>query len=132
MLESSESILYIFNCFLFIYNFYFIDRSPLLMCASENIVSEVAVNEEIISTLLEGGPRCVPPDQLQKYESEKTKKLTRTPSATTLCRAMWRVAKGKKLEVTMKILKTENYKDTKEFLELAGKCGQLRSGALVR
>jgi len=43
-----------------------------------------------------------------------------------------RVAKGKKLEVAMKILKTENYKDTKEFLELAGKWGQLRSGALVR
>lgn len=95
-------------------------------------MSEVAVNEEIITTLLEGGPRCVPPDQLQEYETENIENSTHIQSATTLCRAMWRVAKGKKLEVAMKILKTENYKDTKEFLELAGKWGQLRSGALVR
>lgn len=96
--------------------------------------NEVAADEEIITSLLESGPRCVPRDQLQIYKvfSKSSESLNVQPPATRLHRAMWRVTKGKKLEVAIKILKEEEWCSTKEFLELAGKWGQLRSGALVR
>ncbi|XP_015589166.1 tyrosine-protein kinase hopscotch isoform X2 [Cephus cinctus] len=112
------------------------DKSPLLICAVEGIGNDVTVDEEIISALLEGGPRCIPPQQLQVYKALPFPKSVesieaRTPS-TTLYRAMWRVAKGKKLEAAIKVLKDDEVRCTKEFLELAGKWGQLRSSALVR
>ncbi|KAF7385653.1 hypothetical protein HZH66_011495 [Vespula vulgaris] len=110
------------------------DKSPLLICAPENVGNEVAADEEIIASLLESGPRCVPRDQLQIYKvfSKSSESLNVQQPATRLHRAMWRVTKGKKLEVAIKILKEEEWCSTKEFLELAGKWGQLRSGALVR
>ncbi|EZA58280.1 hypothetical protein DMN91_006513 [Ooceraea biroi] len=112
------------------------DKSPLLICASENIASEVAADEKLIATLLEGGPRCVPPNQLQIYKAFQSSKsdenLTCAKSATRMHRAMWRVAKGKKLEIAIKLLKSEESKHTKEFLTLTGKWSQLRSSALVR
>ncbi|KAK2578134.1 hypothetical protein KPH14_012606 [Odynerus spinipes] len=110
------------------------DKSPLLICAPENVGNDVAADEEIITSLLESGPRCVPRDQLQIYKafSRSSETLNVQSSATRLHRAMWRVTKGKKLEVAIKILKEEEWYSTKEFLELAGKWGQLQSGALVR
>lgn len=119
---------------LYIENAYFLDKSKLLLCASENIVNEVAADEEIITTLVQGGPRCVPWNELQVYKAiaKSDEDLTCTTTMTSLHRAIWRVAKGKKLEVMMKILKTEENNYTKEFLELVGKWSQLRSGALVR
>ncbi|XP_034184944.2 tyrosine-protein kinase hopscotch isoform X1 [Osmia lignaria lignaria] len=109
------------------------DKSPLLLCAPESAVSEVAADEEIVASVLETGPRCVPQNQLEIYKPFL--KITRNHhySPTVLHRAIWRLTKGKKLEVALKILKQEeesNY--TKEFLELAGKWSQLRSGTLVR
>jgi len=108
--------------------------SPLLICASETIVNEVAADEGIIASLLEGGPRCVPRDQLQIYKefAKNEKNLICIISPTMMHRAMWRVVKGKKLEVALKVLKSDESKHTKEFLELTDKWGQLRSGALVR
>ncbi|KAG5323108.1 JAK kinase, partial [Acromyrmex heyeri] len=110
------------------------DKSKLLLCALENIVNEVAADEEIITTLLQGGPRCVPWNELQVYKAiaKSDEDLTCSTTMTSLHRAIWRVAKGKKLEVMMKILKTEENNYTKEFLELVGKWSQLRSVALVR
>jgi len=100
----------------------------------ENIVNEVAADEEIITTLLQGGPRCVPWNELQVYKAiaKSDEDLTCFTTMTSLHRAIWRVAKGKKLEVMMKILKTEENNYTKEFLELVGKWSQLRSVVLVR
>jgi len=49
-------------------------------------------------------------------------------SPTMMHRAMWRVVKGKKLEVAMKVLKSDESKYTKEFLELTDKWRQLRFG----
>lgn len=97
-------------------------------------MNEVAADEEIITTLVQGGPRCVPWNELQIYKAitKSDEDLTCTTIMTSLHRAIWRVAKGKKLEVMMKILKTEENNYTKEFLELVGKWSQLRSGALVR
>lgn len=113
------------------------DQSPLLLCAPEGVGSDVAADDEIIAALLEGGPRCIPPEQLQIYKAQPFPKSSdsgesRTLTATTLYRAMWRIVKGKKLEAAIKLLQEEERKFTKEFLELASKWGQLRSGALVR
>ncbi|KMQ94378.1 tyrosine-protein kinase hopscotch [Lasius niger] len=104
-----------------------IHTSPLLICASENIASEQAADEEIIA-LLESGPRCVSQNQLCK----SGKDLSRTTSAMSVQRAIWRIAKGKKLEIVMKTLKPNCTSYTKDFLELADKWGKLRSGALIR
>ncbi|XP_012263583.2 tyrosine-protein kinase hopscotch [Athalia rosae] len=113
------------------------DKSSLLICAGEGGSNDVPVDEEIVSALLDGGPRCIPPHQLQVYKAQPFSKgyeitSDSKPPTTTLYRAMWRVAKGKKLEAAIKILKDEERKLTREFLELAGKWGQLRSTALVR
>ncbi|XP_029155540.1 tyrosine-protein kinase hopscotch [Nylanderia fulva] len=102
------------------------DISPLLICASENIASEQAADEEIIA-LLEGGPRCVSQNQLCK----SGKDLSRM-SVMSVQRATWRIAEGKKLEIMMKTLKPDYTSYTKDFLELADKWGKLRSGALIR
>ncbi|XP_020283323.1 tyrosine-protein kinase JAK2 [Pseudomyrmex gracilis] len=109
------------------------DISPLLISASENIVSDVIAEEEIVTAVLEGEPRCVSRNQLQVFEEifRNEENLTRH-KVTQLHRATWRVAKGKKVDVLLKILKTEENSYTKEFLELADKWGQLRSSALVR
>ncbi|XP_050456065.1 tyrosine-protein kinase hopscotch [Cataglyphis hispanica] len=106
------------------------DMSPLLICASENIASELAANEEVIA-LLKGGPRCVSQNQLQicKAFCKNNKDLTPT-IATTVHRAIWQIAKDKKLEIVMKILRNSSY--TKEFLELTDKWGKLRSETLIR
>ncbi|KAK9304330.1 hypothetical protein QLX08_004310 [Tetragonisca angustula] len=109
------------------------DKSSLLLCAPESAVSEVAADEEIVASVLETGPRCVPQNQLEIYKPFLRTGRIQQYSPTTLHRAIWRLTKGKKLEVALKILKQEeetNY--TKEFLELAGKWSQLRSGTLVR
>ncbi|CAK9814454.1 Tyrosine-protein kinase hopscotch [Anthophora quadrimaculata] len=109
------------------------DKSPLLLCAPESAISEVAADEEIVASVLETGPRCVPQNQLEVYKPFLRTVRTQQYSPTTLHRGIWRLTKGKKLEVALKILKQEeeaNY--TKEFLELAGKWSQLRSGTLVR
>lgn len=109
------------------------DKSSLLLCAPENAVSEVAADEEIVASVLETGPHCVSQNQLEIYKPFLKTIRTQQYSPTTLHRAIWRLTKGKKLEVALKILKQEeeaNY--TKEFLELAGKWSQLRSGTLVR
>ncbi|CAL7948800.1 unnamed protein product [Xylocopa violacea] len=109
------------------------DKSSLLLCAPESAVSEVAADEEIVASVLETGPRCVPQNQLEIYKPFLKIVRSQQYSPTTLHRAIWRLTKGKKLEVALKILKQEeegNY--TKEFLELAGKWSQLRSGTLVR
>lgn len=109
------------------------DKSPLLLCAPENVASEVAADEEIVASVLETGPRCVPRNQLEIYNPFAKSIESRLSSPTTLHRAIWRLAKGKKLEVALKILKQEEEQNcTKEFLELAGKWAQLRSGTLVR
>ncbi|XP_014602066.1 PREDICTED: tyrosine-protein kinase hopscotch isoform X2 [Polistes canadensis] len=115
------------------------DKSPLLICALEKMGGEVAADEEIIASLLEHGPRCVPRNQLQIYRTLHPKSndflnisFLNKPSPTILHLAMWHVTKGKKLEVALKMLKDEESRSTKEFLELAGKWSQLRSGALVR
>lgn len=90
----------------------------------------------MLAALLEGGPRCIPPQQLQIYKAQPFPKNSNPndnrASSTILYRAMWRVAKGKKLEAALKVLRDEQCKYTREFLELIGTWGQLRSGAIVR
>ncbi|XP_033329190.1 tyrosine-protein kinase hopscotch isoform X1 [Megalopta genalis] len=109
------------------------DKSSLLLCASESAVSEVAADEEIVASVLKTGPHCVPRNQLELYKPFLRGTETQHYSPTALYRGIWRITKGQKLEVALKILKQEeevNY--TKEFLDLAGKWCQLRSSALVR
>ena len=60
-----------------------------------------------------------PWNELQVYKaiSKSDEDLTCSMTMTNLHRAILRVAKGKKLEIMMKILKTEENNYTKEFLE---------------
>ncbi|XP_023312772.1 uncharacterized protein LOC111692874, partial [Anoplophora glabripennis] len=52
---------------------------------------------------------------------------------TVVFRSMWKVTKGKKIEVAMKMLKQENPDNyLKEFLTLAGQWAFLQSSAIVR
>lgn len=52
---------------------------------------------------------------------------------TMIYRSMWKVTKGKKIEVGMKILKKESCdKYLKEFLDLAGQYAFIQSSAIVR
>ncbi|KYM80827.1 Tyrosine-protein kinase hopscotch, partial [Atta colombica] len=68
-----------------------------------------------------------------RYAKRKNhRNLTCSTTMMSLHRAIWQVAKSKKLEVMMKILKTEENNYTKEFLELVGKWSQLRSVTLVK
>ncbi|CAD6215597.1 GSCOCT00000409001.2-RA-CDS [Cotesia congregata] len=114
------------------------DKSPLLICAMTEVCNDVAADEEIITALLEGEPRVIPSHQLQIYKAnpfpEKNSKTVTIGqgSFTSVYRAMWRVTKGKKLEAAIKVLRDEKSRYAREFFELAGKWGQLRSSALVR
>ncbi|KAF7995940.1 hypothetical protein HCN44_007047 [Aphidius gifuensis] len=112
------------------------DKSSLLICANIKCNSDVAADEEIISELLDNGPSCISPLQLQIYKAQPFIKIDNfgnpCESMTSLYRTMWRIKKGKKLEAAIKVLKDEYNQYTREFLELAGKWAHLRSGALVR
>ncbi|XP_015116546.1 tyrosine-protein kinase hopscotch [Diachasma alloeum] len=112
------------------------DQSPLLICAVEGVGNDVAADEDVIASLLEGDPRCITPQQLQIYKAQPFAKSCDNGevrnSPTTLYRAMWRVKKGKKLEAAIKVLKEEESRLTREFLQMASRWGQLRSGSLVR
>jgi len=55
--------------YLYIERIYFLDKSKLLFYALENMVNEVAADEEIITTLLQGEPRSVPWNELQVYKA---------------------------------------------------------------
>lgn len=119
-----------------------LDKSPLLICAPERLGSDVAADEEIVASVLEGRPCCVLPHELQVYKAQPFPKSSESQArinsssfggpATTLYKAMWRVSKGKRLEIAIKLLREEEGQPTKEFLKLAQKWGQLRSSALVR
>lgn len=108
------------------------DISPLLICASENITSELVAAEEIIAPLLEGGPRCVSRNQLQinRMFCKRNKNFTPTTSATSVYLATWQFAKGKEHKIALRILKNNSY--TEEFLELVDKWGKLKSDSLIR
>jgi len=111
---------------------FYLDISPLLICASENITSELVAAEEIIAPLLEGGPRCVSRNQLQinRMFCKRNKNFTPTMSATSVYLATWQFAKGKEHKIALRILKNNSY--TEEFLELVDKWGKLKSDSLIR
>lgn len=113
----------------------FTDMSPLLMCATEVTTSDVPADKDIMTKVLDSGPQIIPPNQIQIYElqpfpkSRSTMDLLGSMSPkTTSYKAMWRVSKGKKLEVAIKVLKDPEWK----FISLIGKWSELRSNTLVR
>ncbi|KAJ8678849.1 hypothetical protein QAD02_014636 [Eretmocerus hayati] len=120
------------------------DKSPLLLiCNPEKLTSDVVADEEIVAEVLKGRPCCVMPHDLQVYKAQPFLKSSETQNVsekasscsgpvTTVYKAMWRVAKGKRLETAIKLLREDDSQHTKEFLKLAQKWGQLRSSALVR
>ncbi|XP_074036621.1 tyrosine-protein kinase hopscotch isoform X2 [Leptinotarsa decemlineata] len=67
------------------------------------------------------------------YVIEEGQKREGSRGITTVFRSMWKVTKGKKIEVAMKMLKQE-YSDRylKDFLTLAGQWAFLESSAIVR
>ncbi|XP_014205005.1 tyrosine-protein kinase hopscotch [Copidosoma floridanum] len=118
------------------------DVSPLLLCAPERMKSDVTAEEEIITGVLEARPGSVLPHELQVYKAQPFPKSKASQarvnaascggSVTILYKAVWRIAKGKKVEAVIKLLKEDDKQSTREFLKLQAKWGQLRSSALVR
>ena len=111
------------------------DISPLLLCAPEGVCRDVRTDDEIVADLLGPGLRVIEPQALQVFKSEplpKSREIADCRQVTTLYRAMWRVSEGTKLEVTIKVLNTEEGELVREFLDGVSKWGQLRSHALVR
>jgi Janus kinase 2 len=106
------------------------DNSPLLLCRSDNFPGESVTDSSHLSTVMPTTPLCISCKDLQVFKGQK-KEGSR--GFTMTYRTMWKVTKGKKIEVAMKILKQESCdKYLKEFLELAGQYAYLQSSAIVR
>ncbi|XP_063222235.1 tyrosine-protein kinase hopscotch [Bacillus rossius redtenbacheri] len=105
------------------------DKSPLLLCAADSETVKDTL-ESVVSGLQSAQPVCIDVQDLQVYKSQKKEGKE---GITVVYRSVWKVSKGKKVEVAMKILKQENRdKYLKEFLELAGRWAFLQSNSIVK
>ncbi|XP_023023371.1 tyrosine-protein kinase hopscotch isoform X3 [Leptinotarsa decemlineata] len=106
------------------------DISPLLLCRNENLVGDSLTDSSALNVLIPTSPVCIDCRNLQVYKGQKREG---SRGITTVFRSMWKVTKGKKIEVAMKMLKQE-YSDRylKDFLTLAGQWAFLESSAIVR
>ncbi|XP_018575344.1 tyrosine-protein kinase hopscotch [Anoplophora glabripennis] len=106
------------------------DVSPLLLCKSENIVGDSLTDSSNVNALMPSSPTCINCKNLQVYKGQRKEGFG---GKTVVFRSMWKVTKGKKIEVAMKMLKQENPDNyLKEFLTLAGQWAFLQSSAIVR
>ncbi|XP_050296167.1 tyrosine-protein kinase hopscotch-like isoform X2 [Anthonomus grandis grandis] len=103
------------------------DVSPLLLCRNEIIVGDTLTDIETLPVLNQ--PTFINIKDLQFYKGQRkdgSRKLT------FLHRGMWRVEKGKKVEVALKFYEESQGKHSTEFLTLASQWAFLRSPDLVR
>ncbi|XP_044265655.1 tyrosine-protein kinase hopscotch [Tribolium madens] len=106
------------------------DVSPLLLCQSDNLPGDSVTDTSALRTILPTAPLCINCKDLQVFKGQRK---DGSRGITMTYRSMWKVTKGKKIEVTMKVLKQESCdKYLKEFLELAGQYAYLHSDAIVR
>ncbi|XP_033221595.1 tyrosine-protein kinase hopscotch isoform X2 [Belonocnema kinseyi] len=115
------------------------DKSQLLLCAKENVESDVIADHELISDLLNRRPAVILHSEINVYKAQPFPKsrevsddeiLAGYSPPTTVYRALWRIEKGKKVEVAIKLLKQEDL--SKEFTKLSTHWGQLKSKEFVR
>lgn len=106
------------------------DQSPLLLCRTSNFVGEFLTETSALETAALGNPLIINNKDLQVYKSEKKEG---SQGITLIYRGLWRVTKGKKIEVAMKVLKDE-FRDKyyKEYCDLAGKWAFFQSLSIVR
>lgn len=107
------------------------DVSPLLLCQSEKLLGDSLTDSSaLISLAMPTTPVCINCKNLQVFKGQE-KEGSR--GLTLVYRSMWKITKGKKIEVAMKVLKQEYMeKYLKEFLSLAGQWAFLQSTAVVR
>ncbi|XP_018333328.1 tyrosine-protein kinase hopscotch [Agrilus planipennis] len=106
------------------------DNSHLLLCQNETLVGDSLTDGSSVKGLIPSSPLCINNRDIQVYKGHK--KLG-SEERTMVYRSMWKLTKGKKIEVAMKILKHEYYEEyLKEFLELAGQWAFLQSYAIVK
>ncbi|XP_017778377.1 PREDICTED: tyrosine-protein kinase hopscotch [Nicrophorus vespilloides] len=105
------------------------DKSPLLLCKEVNMSGD-SLTDGAEDTSIPSVPVCINIKDLQVY---KTQKKEGSEGFTSIYKGMWRHAKGKKMEIAMKILKTEHRERfLKDFLEMAGKWAFVQSNVIVR
>lgn len=88
---------------------YFLDKSPLLLCVPER-TSRAALTEGYIEMPLMGSaPLIVNPSDLQIYKGQIFESKN---GVVAVNRCLWKMPKGKKIEVALKLLKI---KDSDKF-----------------
>ncbi|KAB0805260.1 hypothetical protein PPYR_02230 [Photinus pyralis] len=106
------------------------DISPLLLSRTDNIAGDSVADSTAVHSLIPAQPLCIHSRDLQVYKGQKKEGKD---GITVVYRCMWRLAKGKKIEVAMKVLKHDLYeKYLKDFMELTGHWAYLESSAIVR
>ena len=101
--------------------------------------TDVVADQEMLSELLSKRPSVILHSELQVYKAQplpKSRELNETEgmsgffSPTAIYKALWRIEKGKKVEVAIKLLKEEEL--WKEFSNLTTHWSQLKSKEFVR
>lgn len=106
------------------------DQSPLLLCKNNEITGGDSLTTTIDTNLLTTSPLCINTKDLQVYKGHKKESVN---GLIVVYRSMWKLTKGKKLEVAIKVLKHDNCDQyLKEFMELAHQWAFLSSNAIVR
>ncbi|XP_046997738.1 tyrosine-protein kinase hopscotch [Schistocerca americana] len=106
------------------------DKSQLLLCKLDYMTVEDLSGVNLEEELKSSPPQCIDVKTLQVYKNQKKEGRS---GICIVYRTIWKVSKGKKIEVAMKILKQESRdKYIKSFMELAGQWAFLHSNAIVR
>ncbi|KAF7271454.1 hypothetical protein GWI33_015675 [Rhynchophorus ferrugineus] len=106
------------------------DVSPLLLCRNESVVGDSLTDSSSLNVLIPTGPVCINYKDLQVYKGQAKEG---SKGITLVYRGMWKIARGKKMEVALKALKQQSPEQyLKEFLNLAGQWAFLKSTAVVR
>ncbi|KAF2897768.1 hypothetical protein ILUMI_08399 [Ignelater luminosus] len=106
------------------------DKSPLLLCRDDKLMGDSLADSSAVFGILPSSPLCINSSNIQVYKGHKKEGAD---GITIVYRSMWRLTKGKKVEVAMKVLKHECCeKYLKDFLELTGHWAFLQSSAIVR
>ncbi|XP_051167397.1 tyrosine-protein kinase hopscotch [Leptopilina boulardi] len=115
------------------------DKSQLLLCAKERLELDVIADQEFISELLNRRPAVILHSELQVYKAQplpENKEISDNDavsgffSPTAVYKALWRIEKGKKVEVAIKLLRQEEL--FKEFIRLTTQWSQLKCKEFVR
>ncbi|XP_030744957.1 tyrosine-protein kinase JAK2 isoform X2 [Sitophilus oryzae] len=106
------------------------DISPLLLCRSESVVGDALTDSSSLNVLIPQGPVCINYKDLQVYKGQGKEGHR---GITLIYRGMWKIARGKKMEVALKLLKQQSLeKYLKDYLNLIGQWAFLKSSAVVR